>query len=296
MTLNAQQVTSAPWRQWADQSWAVALHEFRRLRHGRHALGRLVLTAVPIVFAGLVALIIAAMAEQAFVEPLIIRGERRTVGATLLDIAKLFRLLNLPFVLFMTTASLFANLYNSEITDRTLHHLFLLPVRREVITIGKYIAGVLVVFSTSLTAWLIAGSLLLTLHGPSAALSAALSLAGLEALAAYAMMTFLAVMAYGALFLLVGTTFRSPTIVAAAFWGWEWMTLFLPTTFKRFSILHWVTSFMPVSVTTDSVFATLADPENRLMAFVVLSLFSMACVATATWRARRIQVSYGASE
>ena len=296
MTMNAQQVTSAPWRHWARQSWAVALHEFRRLRHGRHALGRLVLTAMPIVFAGLVALFVVAMADQAFVDPLVIHSERRTVGAELLNIARLFRFLNLPFVLFGTTASLFANLYNSEIADRTLHHLFLLPVRREVVTVGKYIAGVLVVFSTSLIAWLIAGGMLLSLHGPSAALSAGLSFAGLKALAAYAMMIFLAATAYGALFLLVGTTFRSPSLVAAAFWGWEWITLFLPTGFKRISIVHWVTSFMPASVTTDWLFATLGDPENPVLAFVVLSLFSIACVAAATWRARRIQLSYGASE
>ena len=127
-------------------------------------------------------------------------------------------------------------------------------------------------------------------------ISAGLSFAGLKALAAYAMMIFLAATAYGALFLLVGTTFRSPSLVAAAFWGWEWMTLFLPTSFKRISIIHWVTSFMPVSVTTDSLFATLGDPENPVLAFVVLSLFSIACVAAATWRARRIQLSYGASE
>lgn len=284
------------WHRWTAQSWAVALHEFRRLRHGRHALGRLLLISVPVVFALLVAAVLTGQADHAFSEPLVIHGERRAVGAELLQIARLFRFLNLPFVVFMATASLFANLYSSEIADRTLHHLFLLPVRREIITIGKYVAGVVVAFLTALVAWLLAMGILVSIHGAPAAISWALSLTGLKHVAAYATMLFLATAAYGALFLAIGALFRSPSLVAAAFWGWEQLTIFLPTGFKRFSIIQWVTSFMPMSVTTDSMFATLGDPEHPAVAVLVLAATVILCVAAATWRARHIQVSYGASE
>lgn len=283
-------------RQWTNQSWAVALHEFRRLRHGRHAFGRLALTAVPVIFAVLFLAINAALADQVFTEPVLRHSERITIGAELINIAKLFRFLTLPIVVYLAAASLFANLYNSEIADRTLHHLFLLPVRRELITVGKYVAGVLVVFSTSVTAWLVAGAIILSIHGPSAAIRTILSLEGLKHLIAYAAMILLATLAYGALFLLIGTLVRSPALLTASVFIWEWLTLLLPTSFKRLSIVHWVSSFMPVTVTKDSVLQTLGDPEHPLLALVVLALFSLGCVALATWRARHVQLAYGASE
>jgi hypothetical protein len=153
-----------------------------------------------------------------------------------------------------------------------------------------------VAFLSSLVVWLVAMGILVSIHGAPAAISCVLSLTGLKHVASYATMLFLATAAYGALFLAIGALFRSPSLVAAAFWGWEQLTIFLPTGFKRFSIIQWVTSFMPMSVTTDSMFATLGDPEKPIVAVLVLAAMSVAFVAAATWRSSRIQVSYGASE
>lgn len=292
----AESLRQAPWREWAFQAWAVALYELRRLRRGKHALGRAALVGVPVVFAVIAAAIWAASADRPFVEPLIIAGAQRTASAELPLLATVFRFLDLPFVVYVAAASLFGNLYHAEIADRTLHHVFLMPVRREVVTFGKYVAGVLTVFVLSLAAWLLTGAVLLSIHGPRAAITTLLSVEGLRHVLAYGAMLLLAVLAYGALFLLVGALVKSPSIIAAAVLGWEWLTIFLPTAFKRFTVIHWVTSFMPSAVTTDSVFATLADPESRVAAAAVLVLFSTACLLIATWRARHVQISYGASE
>jgi ABC-type transport system involved in multi-copper enzyme maturation permease subunit len=286
----------APWHEWASQAWAVSLYELRRLRRGKHSLGRLTLICVPLLFAVMAALVLAARADQAFVDPLIIDGQRNSVGGELQLLAVLFRFLNLPIIVYIASASLFGNLYHAEIADRTLHHLFLMPVRREVVTIGKFIAGVLTVFVSAVVAWLLAGAVLLSVHGPRAAITTLLSGEGVRHVLAYVAMLLLAVLTYGALFLLVGALVKSPSMIAAAVLGWEWLTIFLPTGFKRLTVVHWVTAFMPSAVTTDSVIATLADPESRLVAVPVLLSFAAACLVIATWRARHVQISYGASE
>ena len=44
-------------------------------------------------------------------------------------------------VIFFGCLGIFMNLFRGEVLDRSLHYYFLAPVRREVLVIGKYLAG-----------------------------------------------------------------------------------------------------------------------------------------------------------
>ena len=59
---------------------------------------------------------------------------------------------------------------------------------------------------------------------------------------------------------------------------------------------YWLLSLSRVSVAPDSQFATVVDRPSPVLAIPVLLVFSAACIAAAAWRARHIQISYGASE
>ena len=287
----------SPLAGWARQAWAVALYELQRLRHGRHRIARVVLVGLPVILCVLVALVRLATSRQGFTEPLLHGHEQRTtIAMELLFLARTFRFFTLPVVLYVSTAGLFANLYYAELADRTLHHVFLQPVRREVVTIGKYVAAVLTIVSVTLLAWTLATAVLLVIHGPGAAMGALFSADGLRQAFSYAAMILLASMAYGSLFLLIGALVRWPSIVMMVYWLWELLTLVLPQGFKRATIAHWVSSFMPMAVVPDNPVVTLGTPESRVLAVIVLLAFTVLCVALATWRARHIQAAYGASE
>src|SRR4030095_9884458 len=55
--------------------------------------------------------------------------------------AVLYSGLILRTVVFFGCAWIFMNLFRGEIVDRSLHFYFLSPVRRDVLVIGKYLAG-----------------------------------------------------------------------------------------------------------------------------------------------------------
>jgi len=64
------------------------------------------------------------------------------------------------------------------------------------------------------------------LHGP-----------GLSQLGSYVLVTALACIGYGAVFLMCGILFRNPMIAAAVVWVWENLNPFLPTLLKKISVI-----------------------------------------------------------
>src|SRR5450432_2908002 len=66
--------------------------------------------------------------------------------------ASVFQLLDLRVVVFFGCLGIFMNLFRGEVLDRSLHYYFLAPIRRDVLMVGKFLAGLLatcVIFMTS---------------------------------------------------------------------------------------------------------------------------------------------------
>src|SRR5687767_89700 len=87
------------------------------------------------------------------------------------DLSKIYALLYhsliLRTVVFFGCAWIFMNLFRGELIDRSLHFYFLSPVRREVLVVGKYLAGLVtsIILFTSMT--IICMLLLYVPHFPS---------------------------------------------------------------------------------------------------------------------------------
>ena len=67
----------------------------------------------------------------------------------------MFQFFYLRAVIFFGCMGIFSNLFRGEMLEKTLHYYFLTPMRRELLVIGKYLAGlsvalVLFVGSTAL--------------------------------------------------------------------------------------------------------------------------------------------------
>ena len=276
----------------AEQVAAVTRYELRRLLGARHAIMRLGVLLLPVFMAVLVMLIRMAFARR--------EANGELPAGMLADdttgLARMFRLGHLRWIVFLSVAGLFGGLFSGERADRTLHHLFLQPVSRARLTLGKYAAGVLLLWPIALLSWVLTTIAWLMPHGLGTALGAIFSVQGLGDFLTYAVILLLAVIAYGGVFTLAGAVVRSPPIVALAILGWEGLAAFLPLAFQRFTIFYWLDSLLPLRVPAGDVLAVLAEPAPWPACVLACLAVGAASVAAAAWRARTMELAYGAAD
>lgn len=215
---------------------------------------------------------------------------RAHTAHTTTEFAQLFHFFLLRFIVFFANAVLFVKLFRGEILERSLHYHLLAPVRREVLTVGKYLGGLI---SSSLA---LGGTVLLTLvlfYLPTgtAGFRHLTGGAGLREVVSYLAITVFACAAYGALFLLAGLFFKNPMIPAVIFLGWEILTPLLPGFLKYVSIVHYLGSLEPVPV-SQGPFALLAQPVPGWLAVLVLLVTAAVLTAVTAWKTRSLEISY----
>ena len=255
---------------------AVFVLELRRLLRGRDGIGALLFAAAPFLL-------------TAFV--VFIRRDPVAAGRLEKEFALLFQNLILQVTLYFGCLFAFSGLVRGEQMAKTLHHLFLSPVRREVIVLGKYLAALAatsVLFGVfSALSYLV----LLSGEGTSAALSH-LASGGAARLLAYVLVTTLACAGYGAIFLVLGQWSRNPIFPALAFWGWEHLNFLLPEVLKRLGLIHYLLSLSPVTV-SEGFLAVIGEPVPVWAAVPAPLLLAAALLALAGWNVRRMEVDYG---
>jgi ABC-type transport system involved in multi-copper enzyme maturation permease subunit len=264
-----------PWGHMARQLQAVVRLELRKNFFGKRGIGTWLLALLPVV----VALI-------RFFHPGLDRDEISS-GTGFLSI--LYQIFALRMALFIACVLIFGNMIRREVLDRTLHYYFLTPVRRELLVVAKYVTGLLVTIPlfllTTATAFALSylphdGAQEFLFRGP-----------GLQHLGAYFLVTVLACIGYGAVFLLFGSFFRSPAIPALAVMGWEAIHFLLPPLLKKISVIHYLQSLCPVPM-SEGPFAILADAPSPWISIPGLLLLSAVFVAVSAWRIRGMEVSY----
>lgn len=258
------------------QLGAVFVLELKRLSRAREGRAALFFAAAPVLMSALA---------------LTVRDTPLTAGRVENAFAVLFQNLVVQGTLFFGCLFAFGSLLRGEQTGKTLHHLLLAPVRREVLLLGKYLAAL----ATTATAFGLGAAvtylLLLSDTGRQAA-GAHLASGGASRLAAYLLVTFLACAGYGAVFLAFGQWVKNPAFPAIAFWGWEHASFLLPEGLKRLGLIHYLLSLTPVKVPA-SFLAVLGDPLPAWVAVPAPLLLTAALLALAAWKVRRTEVDYG---
>ncbi len=214
--------------------------------------------------------------------------------------ATVFQFFFLRLAVFFGCVGVFTNLFRGELLDKSLHFYLLAPMRREVLMIGKYLAGLIatsVIFCTSAALQLA----VMGLHQDSAELSNYLNGPGWGHVFAYLGVTLAACVGYGSVFLAAGLLVRNPILPAAAVLIWEGMNIFLPATLKKISIIYYLQSLCPVVAPPDSsvpqvlrLLITNAEPTPVWLAVTGLVAVSMVLLLIAGRKARRLEINYGA--
>jgi hypothetical protein len=207
--------------------------------------------------------------------------------------AVLYRTLILRFVVYFGCVAVFVPLFRGDILDRSLHYYLLAPLTRRTLTAAKYLSGLtaaLFLFNgVTFASW----TLLYVAHGPAALAGKLASAQGLMELGGYLLVTSLACVGYGAIFLAAGVFFKNPIVPAVAILGWELVNVFLPPLLKKISVIHYLESLCPVSIPQNSGLEFLADPASPWVAIPAILVLAAVLVTVAARKVRALEVLYG---
>jgi hypothetical protein len=214
--------------------------------------------------------------------------------------AGVFQSYYLRLAVFFGCVGIFVNLFRGEMLDKSLHFYLLAPVRREVLLAGKYTAGLLaaVVIFTSSTAlqWFA-----LLWQFDHATVANFLGTTGWSQFSWYLVVTALACVGYGSVFLAVGLLFRNPIVPTAVVLLWEGVNPFLPAALKKISMIYYLQSLCPVDAATDKEVPGLVhllispvQPATHAVAILSIVLLTAVVLAAAAHLSRRMEINYSA--
>jgi hypothetical protein len=264
------------------QILAVQALELRKRFFGKRAIPVYFLAMIPIV-------LFVGFAVLSFLH----LGQNDSIAHDRVVYAALFRTLILRFDVYFGCVAIFVPLFRGDILDRSLHYYFLVPMKRQTLTLAKYLSGLLAALVLFNGVTLVTWMLLYLTHGTSALVERLASGQGLFELAGYLLVTSLACVGYGAVFLAAGVFFKNPIVPAVAILGWESINALLPPVLKKISVIHYLESLCPVSIPQDSGIAILADPASPWVAIPGILLLAALLVYVAAERVKRLEILYG---
>jgi len=191
-------------------------------------------------------------------------------------------LLYLRFVVPVLGAFYGTSLVADEVEDRTITYLFVRPIPRGSIVIGKYLAY-LVCTTLVVLPCVIAAYLLITpIGGGSYVETIPLLLRDLGLLT-------LGLAAYGAVFAFVGAKVPRPLVAGLVLiFGWEQVALVVPGYLRRFTVAYYLQSLVPHAMPQDDTITAIqslfAEPPSAGSSL----LWLLAIVIGALWLAARV--------
>jgi ABC-type transport system involved in multi-copper enzyme maturation permease subunit len=191
------------------------------------------------------------------------------------------------------------NLFRGEILDKSLHFYFLAPVRRDVLMVGKFLAGLLATCVIFVTSELLQIIVFTGQYSPAARDLYLYQNHGLAHAAAYLGVTALACLGYGAFFLAAGMLFKNPILPAASILVWEAANPFLPALLKKFSVIYYLKSLCPVDIPTPpgtppllALLVSNSDPVSTPVAILGVVGVALLVLYVSSFQVRRLEINY----
>ena len=268
-----------PWQLWRAQLVAVLRLEFKHTLSLRRS-GWIYLLA----FAPVLAILLHAMADRRF-DPL---------SSDTDALAWVMHLYYVRLAIFFGTLGVFLRLIRGKMVNRSLHYLLLAPVRREVLLLGQFLAGAATVLILFEAATLASFAMMYGHHGMKG-LEFVVQGPGARHLGAYLLITALAGLGYGAVFLLLSMLFKNPVPPAMLVMAWEALNPMLPALAQRISVASYLRHLMPVSVEARGFLALLmvtTEPVQPWLAVLGVLGVTLAVIVFSCYRMRSLQIDY----
>ncbi|MGC2528737.1 MAG: ABC transporter permease [Candidatus Acidiferrum sp.] len=273
-----------PWRLFASQISVLVRNEVRRNLFTRRRIWVYFLALVPVVI-----LVIHNIFNAYHPNPLNIEDETEVL-------AGIIQLYYFRLGIFFACMGIFTWLFRGEIVERTLHYQFLVPVRKEVLVVGKFLAGAIISIVLFETAVLACFCLTYSRFG-AAGRSYIFDGPGLGQLGSYLLVTALACLGYGAVFLALSLLFKNPIIPGAMLMGWEAIAPIFPAWAQRLSVTFYLKHLCPVTLPVSgpmAIFTVVAEPVSPFVAVFGLLCLTIAILVLACFLIHRIEITYTA--
>jgi ABC-type transport system involved in multi-copper enzyme maturation permease subunit len=276
--MNLPRLSGEELRLWRLQLAALVRLEFARLLHPG-SVGLAILAVLPAVFI--------------LMHVIFDRGPCEVDRETQI-LAGLFQFFLLRVGLFLGCMASFGGMFRREVMQRTLHHLFLAPMRRELLVFGRFAGAWMTVFLVFSAGWILATATMYGHSGP-AGWEFLRHGPGLSHLASYLGILALGTLGFGAVFMAVGLTFRNPAVPAVALLAFETFSGLLPGWLQRLSVTFYLKPLLPLLLPDEgpvALFSFVVEPVTPAVAVVGLCCFALLVLVLASWRVRRLEVNY----
>lgn len=274
-------LVEAPWQLWASQFMAILRTEVRKNLWMRRSIWIYLLAFAPAGMFGV----------HALTSPM---GRNCSIAEDTRIFAYLFQMFYLRVGIFFGCMGLFTWLFRGEVVEKSLHYYFLSPVRRQLLVIAKFVAGVV-------TASLVfGGSVLLCFtfaygHFGKAGTDFVFHGPGLGHLMSYLLVTVLACLGFGSLFLALSLVFKNPILPGIVVLLWETFHAVAPSLLQKLSVSFYLKQLCPVPIPPEGplvLFTVIAEPVSPWLAIPGLICLSVAILVFACMRIRRTEISY----
>jgi ABC-type transport system involved in multi-copper enzyme maturation permease subunit len=272
-----------PWRLYASQVAVLVRNEVRRNLFTRRRIWVYFLALIPVII----------ILIHYFVDKNNSPAQIEEDGVVLAGIVQLyyFRL-----GIFFACMGIFTWLFRGEMVERTLHYQFLVPVRKEVLVVGKFLAGAIISIALFETAVLACFYFTYSRFGP-AGRSYVFDGPGLGQLGSYLLVTALACLGYGAVFLALSLLFKNPIIPGVMLMGWEAICPIFPAWAQRLSVTFYLKNLCPVTLPADgplAIFTIVAEPVSPFLAVFGLLCLTLAILVLSCFLIHRLEITYTA--
>lgn len=190
-------------------------------------------------------------------------------------------LLYIRFIIPILGVFFGTSLIADEVDDKTITYLFTRPIPRSAVLLGKYLAYLVCTVLLVLPSVILVFFLIVPMGGGSIAREFPSLVTDLAMLA-------LGLIAYGAVFALVGTRMKRPLITGLVFaFGWEPAVLLFPGYLRRLTVAYYLQALVKHEMPQDSATSVLLQLFHEVPS-VPASLFGLALiVGLSLWSAGR---------
>ena len=273
-----------PWRLFASQIYVLVRNEVRRNLFTRRRIGIYLLALLPVLM-----ILAHVIFDRRNMNPAQIEEDTQVL-------AGIVQLYYFRLGIFFACMAIFTWLFRGEMVERTLHYQFLVPVRREVLVVGKFLAGALIAIALFETAVLACFYFMYSRFG-TAGKSYVFDGPGLAQLGSYLLVTALACLGYGAVFLAFSLLFKNPIIPGVVIMGWEAIAPIFPAWAQRLSITFYLKHLCPVSLPIRgplAIFTVVSEPVSPFIAVLGLLSLTIAILALSCFLIHRMEITYTA--
>jgi ABC-type transport system involved in multi-copper enzyme maturation permease subunit len=274
-----------PWRLYGSQIFVLVRNELRRKLFSRKGISVYLLALIPVVI--ILTHVIVDRNEPA--GPAQLENDTRVL-------AGIIQLYYVRLGIFFASMGVFTWLFRGEMVERTLHYQFLVPIKREVLVIGKFLGGTIISIFVFAAAVVACFYLMYSRFG-AAGSSYIFEGPGLGQLQAYLLVTALACLGYGAVFLALSLMFKNPVVPGLILMGWETIAPIFPSWAQHLSVNFYLKHLCPVSLPLEgpmAIFTVVAEPVAPVLAVLGLLSLVLGVLVASCFLIHRIEITYTA--